>query len=114
NLPPVVRTKMASNLVDPGEVEGAALAEAFWAVTTDTNYATLELALDATPTGGTLVLNGAWSRATPFTVDKACTIVSTRGGSITVTDDGEHGIIVTADNVTIDGVTLIGTDSTTA
>lgn len=29
NLPPVVRAKMATNMVDPAEVEGAALADAF-------------------------------------------------------------------------------------
>lgn len=80
----------------------------------DTDYASLELALAATPDGGTLEIRTAYTRSTTFTVDKPVKVRWARGGSITVNSSTVNAVRVTVDNVTLENPVLIGTDFTTA
>ena len=79
----------------------------------DTQYPSLEEALAATPTGGTLEVRSTWSRAIPFVVGKPCSVLFRGGGSITTTTNSTT-IQVAADDVRIDAPRLAGTGSASA
>ena len=108
---PSTATAFQAAIVAAGVAAVATLSATYLTGTTDTNYATLELALAATPVGGTLNIYGTWTRTTPFVVNQACTVRGGCGGSITATTG--HAVTVTANSVTLDGLTLIGTGAAT-
>lgn len=99
---------MAAAIGNPASATRLALGLLF---TIDTNYATLEDALTATATGGTLEIRGTWSRSTTFTVNKACTIRFANNASITTTSSSIKAISVTANDVYLDGPRVFGTGS---
>lgn len=80
----------------------------------DGQFATLQAAVDATPTGGTLEIRRTWTITAPVTITKAIRISCGRGGAVLTSGSGTHGFIVASSDVTFDGVTVIGTGSGTA
>lgn len=74
----------------------------------DSDYASLELALAATPVNGTLEVRTVHARTTTFTVDKPVTINFHGIGGIVVQSKDIDGIAVIADNVTINDVNVSG------
>lgn len=82
--------------------------------TIDTDYASLDAALAATATGGVMEVRGTYTRATTFTVNKACTIRFTNGGGITASSSSIAAMTITASSVTLDAPRLVGTGGSTA
>lgn len=87
-------------------------SDAAYAPIGDLAFNTLELALAATPAGGTLEIRKAWSRAVTFPVNKSVTL-RFRGGSITQTAD-TPALTISANDVTIENPVLTGIGGTTA
>lgn len=82
----------------------------------DTDFLTLQDAIDATPTGATLEVRGVRSLSTAgelATVDRAMRLIGTPTAQYTQTGAG-HGLAVEASGVTIQGVPILGTGSATA
>lgn len=99
----VVATAPAiANKVDKGEV-----------VYLDSDHASLEDALAATPMGGTLEVRGSWSRTTPWIIDKPSRVRFARGGSITTTA-AVTAIRITSSFVALEKPTIVGAAATAA
>lgn len=109
-------TQLASTIsdLDTAVDEIAAAVVAVRTFDLDTNYASLEDALDALPDYATLEIRGAHSRSSAFTVDKPCTIRFAVGGSITTNALDTYGIDVDSSYVTIVDPNLIGYSAATA
>lgn len=112
-LPDPVRQALAVDVGDASTELGDAV-QASRGTVSDTEHATLEDALAATPVGGVLEVRGSHSRSTVFTVDKSVTVRFVNGGSIAMSSATGKGITVTANGVTLDGPTLTGTGSATS
>lgn len=80
----------------------------------DRGFATLQAAVDATPAGGRLEIRRAWTITAPVNITKAMRLTCGHGGVVTTSGADTHGFVVTANDVTFDGVRLIGTGATTA
>lgn len=74
----------------------------------DTNYASLQAAITACPTGATLEVRGTHTSAVTINVTKAMTLRFV-GGSITCTSDAATALAVQANNVTIVDPQITGT-----
>jgi hypothetical protein len=79
----------------------------------DTQYSSLDSALQATPIGGVLEIRSPRTVTSPFVVNKACQIVMSQAGSITTTAN-ISAVQVTADDVLITGGSILGPGSGTA
>lgn len=80
----------------------------------DSDYASLEAAFADVATGGTLEVRTAWTRASTFAVNKACTVRFARAGVITTSSASIAAVTVTASDVTLESPQLIGTGGSTA
>jgi hypothetical protein len=80
----------------------------------DRGYTTLQAAVDATPVGGTLEIRRVWTLTVAVNIAKAMRITSAHGGKVATSDGSTHGFNVTASNVTLDGVSLVGSGGGTA
>ena len=98
----------------PPRLTAAGLGAVYAARIDDRDYATLQAAIDATPTGGTLEIRRQWVNAGTVTVARAMRLTASQGGTVTTTGAGVHAITVTSSDVTLDGLTLIGNGSATA
>ncbi|WP_426517633.1 right-handed parallel beta-helix repeat-containing protein [Diaminobutyricibacter sp. McL0618] len=81
-------------------------------MTSDNRRSSLEAALAATPTGGTLEVRRDWRRTKPLEIHKPVTLLFV-GGAITQTTDA-NAIDVASSDVTIENAVLTGVGSTEA
>lgn len=80
----------------------------------DRGYATLQEAVDATPSGGRLDIGRVWTLTAPVNITKPMRLSCVHQGSITTSGATTHGFVVGANEVTFDCVRLIGTGAATA
>lgn len=76
--------------------------------TLDTDYASLALALAATPTSGTLEVRGQYTQSTPFVINKAVTLDFVGTSKITNTATAQDVIQITSSNVTLNNPRIVG------
>lgn len=105
-LPEPVRRALAGEVGDLTTEIGVAVQGSRGYVV-DTEHATLDNALAAVATGGTLEIRASHARTTPFTVDKPCTIRFT-DGNLTTSDPDLNIINITSSDVTIEAPRISG------
>lgn len=109
-LPQPVRQALAADFGKTGTEIGDAATSARGFVA-DTDFATLEEALSATPAGGTLEVRSVHERSATFTIDKPVTVRFVDGAGITMSAPAGRAVTVTSDNVSLDAPRLTGTGS---